>query len=171
MKKTGFVIALIFILGGCETTFDPPVIVEMRRVTGIENSDQAIVINSDMKFEDGRPVGRILRLPKGIYTLEAQDEAYYFYRSENGIEISHLKKSEGKFEANQHPGGLMIHKQIFFRIKGDFYYTRPAVIYLKGKTEDSRFAIRDLNKDFLRQRGFIWDKTKITPDQLKVASR
>lgn len=168
--KSAVIAFILLFLTGCEITPKSPITNETRNVTPIENPDSAIVVRSDMKFYDGKPITKILRFPKGIYTLESEDEDYFYYKFENRIEINQLKAFKGIFEPYKLRGGIMICKQIFFEEDGYFYYLPPAVAYVEGETDDTRVAIWMLDKEFLGQRGFAWDKTKLTPNQPKTAS-
>jgi hypothetical protein len=128
---------------------ESPLTNETRTVRPATDPKKTVTIPDGMVWYDASPPTRGIRFTPGIYTLEAEDDDYLFFKSAAPLEIRVFK--EGKAgDAREIPGGIMISKRFISRI--------PAAGYMNGEGP-AKVMIWKLGRDFVRREGKDWKKS------------
>jgi hypothetical protein len=141
--------ASIACLSGCAGLELNPLINEPRHVHFELDSSKSLTVIHEMVWDDKSHATHELRFPPGIYSLEAEDEDYWYMRSRAPLTLIEFRKG-GQAESRSLRGGIALGK----------YITRavPAAGYIDGE-EASRVLIWKLGKDFLGREGTDWRKS------------
>jgi hypothetical protein len=132
--------------GGIELN---PFVNERRTVRFEQDTSKTLTVLRDMVWEDKSHAAHELRMPAGIYTLEGEDDEYWYMRSGAPLELRDFKK-DSKPESRSLRGGLAIGKYSFRSV--------PGAAYIDGEGM-SRVIIWKLGKDFLGREGKDWRKS------------
>lgn len=146
-----FVTLLIVFLATTGLGFgaESPLAQESRSVTAVTDAKKTVTVPEGMVWFDGPRPTRGLRFPPGVYTLEAEDKDYLYFRSPAPIEMRVLK--DGKIvDGTDNSGGIMISKKLLNLI--------PAAGYIDEKAS-SKMMVWKLGRDFLRREGKDWKKS------------
>jgi hypothetical protein len=153
MKTTSFITSCILccsVLGGCGLLPpQDPVSAQERTVTPTTTRDKTITLKESMVWYN-RPFSatRGIRFPEGVYTLEAEDDEYYYFASPKEIEYRVFQ--EGKVvDGRSIPGGLFLGKRLFKMV--------PAGVYMTAD-EHTRIITWKLGAEFLRMEGKLWTR-------------
>ena len=132
--------------GGIELN---PFVNEHRTVRFERDPSKTLTVTHDLLWDDKSRPTHELKMPAGIYALEAEDEEYWYMRSSAPLELRDFKK-DSKPESRSLRGGLAIGKYSFRSV--------PGAAYIDGEGM-SRVIIWKLGKDFLSGEGKDWRKS------------
>ncbi len=139
-------IALASLFAGC--LMARPTTAETRTVTPVTDPQKAVIVHEGMVFGDSPMPTRGLRFPPGTYTLEAENESYWYFRSPAPLEFR-ISKQGQMVDGRDIPGGLMIAKG---------FNLVPAGAYVDGEGS-TKVTVWKLGTEFLSQEGRSWKKT------------
>ena len=71
---------LAALLSGCGPQLDPAWM-EERSVTYVRDANKTFSVPEGMIFYDNDPATRGIGFPAGTYTLEAEDDSYFYFRA------------------------------------------------------------------------------------------
>jgi len=141
--------ASIACLSACGGLRLNPVTNERRNVHLEQDPSRTLTVMSDMLWRDGSSPAHELRLPAGVYALEAQDDEYWYLRSSSTLEYKTIPK-HGKVDDRNFQGGIMIGKYLFRAV--------PAGGYIDGEGS-TRILIWKLGSEFISRQGKDWRKS------------
>jgi len=102
-----------------------------------------------MVFYDGQAKTRGIRFPPGIYSLEAEDDAYWYFRSTMPLELRVFR--DGKVvDSHAGEGGLMLRKAPIAATAGGAYLDNDGT---------SKLMVWKLGGEFLQQQGRYWSRS------------
>jgi hypothetical protein len=127
-----------------------PVMSEARAVHPEPDATKRLTVLHELVFDDASPPRNELRLPAGIYTLEASDEEYWYLRSGAPLVLEETHKG-GKQDHRRLGGGIMLGKYTFRAI--------PAAVYIDGDSAATRILIWKLPGSFLGSEGRDWRRS------------
>ena len=118
---------------------------EERSVTYVRDANKTFSVPEGMIFYDNDPATRGIGFPAGTYTLEAEDDSYYYFRAADPLDCRVFK--DGKISDRRRiPGGIMFAKH---------FSLIPAAGYIETETH-KKFAVWKLGREFLAQKGKYW---------------
>lgn len=121
---------------------------EDRIVKPTLDQKKEVVFNQPMVWYDGVRALRGILFSEGIYSLEAEDDEYYYFKAPKELEYRIFENGQTT-EARFMPGGLYLSKNALNMI--------PAGAYL-SVGEERKTLTWKLGSDFLRMRGHEWEK-------------
>jgi len=146
MKKLIPLLLLSFTFSGCVTL--SPITDEKRDVSEVVDSSKSVTIPEGMVFFDSRPAVQGIRFPEGVYTLEGEDEEYFYFRSPNPIEFRTFDRGIPASEEKK-IGGLMLGKSLLKMV--------PAGGYIDDEAGQKKLVWK-LGKEFLSLEGKYWER-------------
>lgn len=148
-----FIISAVFwLLTACMSVYNTPVAAELRDVKLIADVSKTVTVQEGMVWVDKSFMEtRGIRFPPGVYVLEAEDSAYWYFRSPSSLEFRIFK--DGKVTDSRNiPGGIMIGKDLFRYI--------PAAGYVDNdEKENGKVMVWRLGGNFLALEGSAWKKS------------
>ena len=141
--------ASIACVSGCAGIQPSPLVNERRNVHLEQDKSKTIVVLHEMVWYDASPPAHALRLPVGIYVLEAQDDEYWYMRSGAPLGLEAFRKG-GRLDDRGIAGGIMIGKYSFRAV--------PAGGYIDGDGS-AKILVWKLGSDFMSREGTDWKKS------------
>ncbi|RYD65737.1 MAG: hypothetical protein EOP83_06750 [Verrucomicrobiaceae bacterium] len=120
---------------------------ELRTVTPVHGDSRKLICHQSMVLMSQGDLtrnGKGLRLPAGIYLIEAQDSEYDYYRAPAKVEYRVV--SNGKVDQRFIPGGIALPKRTF----------GTGAVYITDGPANQRMLTRALGGEFLGQEGKTW---------------
>ena len=150
---TGVVAASIALaaLASCSLIHVDPVTAEQRSVTPVTDPSKTVTLNEPVVWLNA-PAYRAskgIRLPSGLYTLEAEDADYWYFRAPAPIEMRVLDNGT-PVDGPDIPGGLAL-------AKATLTLTSPAA-YIDVDA-DHKMLVMKLGSEFVLMRGNQWDRS------------
>ena len=148
--RTSRILPFLWFLVGCGLMPpQSPVTGEDRAVTPLQMQEKQVVFKEAMVWLDRTfSPTRGIRFPEGVYTLEAEDKEYYYFRAPRDIEYRVFE--DGRVvDGNFMPGGLYLGKKLLMMV--------PAGAYLSVNEQNKTMTWR-LGGDFLRMEGRTWER-------------
>ena len=147
--KTAVLLVLASLAFGCGTFSVNPVTAESRAVYGVNKEVRTLTILSRQTFHDSKAKVYSLTIPKGAYTLEAQDEDYWYFKAPTLLERSTY---DGKtvVDSNVFVGGIMIGKKNGMMV--------PAGVY-KSDGSLNMLMIWKFGQNFMKGEGTTFKKS------------
>ena len=142
-----YLILSAVILSGCIAQLDPAWL-EVRSVKPATDASKTVAVTEGMVFYDSIAPTRGIRFPAGVYSLEAEDADYLYFRSTAPLEF-HVFKGGQLTDARNIPGGIMLAKH---------FSLVPGAAYIDGEKSGERMAVWKLGGEFLRIEGKFWTK-------------
>lgn len=142
--------ALFGMLASCSLVRLDAVTAEERRVVSTADATKTVTLSDPIVWLNA-PAHRAskgIRLPRGVYQLEAEDEDYWYFRAPAPVEMRLLRDGR-PVEGPDIPGGLALGKSAF--------PTSPAA-YI-DVDQDHKMLVMKLGYDFVRMRGKQWDQS------------
>jgi len=138
------------LLQGCSFLSIDPVINDKHRVTAIANSERTVVFLEPLSWANGpdHRATRVLFIPVGTYSLEAQNQDFLYFRGPNPLTMSIVDRGVPT-DARQFVGGVAFAKAVLAQI--------PAEAYV-SKSETEKIHVMRLGWDFSRLRGKVWKR-------------
>ena len=127
-----------------------PVASDRRPVKPMADPGKTLTVAHELVFDDGRPPRNELRLPTGVYTLEATDDEYWYLRATQPLEFTTYRKG-GKAETRPLAGGILLGKYSFRAI--------PAGAYIDGEEASVRVLVWKLPPAFMAGEGRDWHRS------------
>jgi len=137
------------VLGACGGIELNPFVNERRDVHFVQDPGKTLTVVRDLTWRDSSHAAHELKLPAGLYVLEAEDKDYWYMRSSVPLELRELKKG-GRPSTQNLRGGLAIGKYSFRAV--------PGAAYIDGEGM-SRVLIWKLGKEFLGGEGKDWRRS------------
>ena len=137
-------------LTGCGAlpAFDPTTSVT-HVVRATSDSSKTVTIPDGMVWYDSPQQSSGIRFPAGTYTLEAEDDDYWYFRSPAPLEFRSFVHGKATHE-HTNPGGLMLGKHSLSLV--------PAGGYVDGDGSN-KSMIWKLDRGFLAMQGKQWRKS------------
>ncbi len=126
-----------------------PLTQESREVDLISDPDKTVTVFEGMVWYNSRRPTHGLRMPAGIYVLEAEDENFLYFRSKTPLEMR-LFKNGKVTDGRNLEGGVMLNKKWLSRI--------PAACYI-DEVDSTKLMIWKLGKSFIKREGKDWEKS------------
>jgi hypothetical protein len=126
-----------------------PVVRESRTVSTASDPSKNVTVPEGMVWYAGPSRSAGIRLPPGLYSLEAEDADYWYFRSSAPLEFRSFENGRPT-EEHSNPGGLMLGKQSLRMV--------PASAYIEGDGT-SKIMVWRLGGDFLSMEGKQWRKS------------
>jgi hypothetical protein len=126
-----------------------PEIHESRTVSAASDSSRNVTVPEGMVWYSGPSRSTGIRLPPGLYSLEAEDADYWYFRSSAPLEFRSFENGKPTGE-HSYPGGLMLGKQRLRIV--------PAGAYIESEGI-SKIMVWKLGGDFLAMEGKEWRKS------------
>ena len=122
---------------------------ESKTVSIASDTSKNITVPEGMVWYAGPSRSMGIRLPPGLYSLEAEDADYWYFRSSAPLEF---RSFENGIPTEEHssPGGLMLGKRSLRMV--------PAGAYIEGEGT-SKIMVWKLGGDFLAMEGKQWRKS------------
>ena len=139
-------LAVLLYTSGCVTL--SPVTQEDRVVRTIDDGKKRVIFEECMVWYDNLTPTRGIRFPEGTYTLEAEDDEYYYFAAPAQLEYRVFRYGK-VVDARKMPGGLYLGKKAFKMV--------PAGAYLSVDNQNKTFTWK-LGSDFLLMEGRKWKK-------------
>lgn len=141
---------LLLALSACGGIPLSPMVSERRMVRATADASKTLTVTHELAFDDRHPPRNELRLPAGLYTLEATDDEYWYLRSSRPLEFSSYRK-DGKVETRPLAGGILIGKYSF--------RATPAGAYIDGEEAAARILVWKLPPAFMAAEGRDWRRS------------
>lgn len=143
-----FLTFVALVLAACATTSTPPFIEEHVPASKAQSDTLFIQATAILTYNDSDfdPLVGI-RLMPGRFTLEAENENYWFFRAPKPVDL--LMYDFGRIiNGTNVRGGVMLAK--------DATNPKSAAVYIDGNSDEEKIVIRYLNKQFTSDRGKKW---------------
>jgi hypothetical protein len=119
---------------------------EPKFVHSVRDEGKYVTIPDGMIFaNNSRTKG--VRFPEGKYELEAEDDDYWYFRSEKPLEFRVLRNGMA-VDGRDIPGGLMVTKHTFSSLQG--------AAYIDGDIPNQRIMMQRMGREFLLAKGSSW---------------
>jgi len=145
------VCACVVALACCSLVHLDPVTAEQRTIVPTQDDGKTVTLSEPIVWLNA-PADRAskgIRLPAGVYRLEAEDADYWYFRAPSPIEMRIL--DEGRPTGGPDvSGGLALAKALLTT-------TSPAA-YIDVDSQHKMLVMK-LGSDFLRMRGEQWDRS------------
>jgi hypothetical protein len=149
LKLRAIVTTLTALLVSCAALPLSPVISEVKVVHATHDEAKRVTIRDGMVFYDGPAKTRGLRFPPGVYSLEAEDDGYWYFRSTMQLELRVFR--DGKVvDSHNETGGLMLRKSPIAATAGGAYLDNDGT---------SKLMVWKLGDEFLQQQGRYWSRS------------
>lgn len=126
-----------------------PGVHESKPVSTASDPSRNVTVPEGMVWYAGPSRSTGIRLPPGLYSLEAEDADYWYFRSSAPLEFRSFEN--GRFtEEHSNFGGLMLGKRPLRMV--------PAGAYIEGDGT-SKIMVWKLGGDFLAMEGRQWRKS------------
>ena len=138
-------------LAACSLIHLDPVTAEERAVTSAADAQKSVTLHEPIVWLNA-PADRAskgLRLPQGVYVLEAEDADYWYFSAPAPIEMRTLKDGQ-PVEGPDIPGGLAL-------AKATLPTTSPAA-YVNVDAAHKMLVMK-LGSEFVLMRGNQWDRS------------
>jgi hypothetical protein len=122
---------------------------EQRPVTTVTDPSRTLTVLEPMLWLDGPPSDTYgVQLPKGKYSLEAEDADYRYFRAPASID---MREIQGKTTVERHvlAGGLMLSKSLF--------KIPPAGVYIE-QDASHKLLVFKLGSQFMQFEGSKWKR-------------
>jgi hypothetical protein len=126
-----------------------PGVHESKTVSTAYDPSKNVTVPEGMVWYAGPSRSTGIRLPPGLYSLEAEDADYWYFRSSASLEFRSFENGRPT-EEHSNPGGLMLGKRSLRMV--------PAGAYIEGG-ETSKIMVWKLGGDFLAMEGRQWRKS------------
>jgi hypothetical protein len=138
-------------LAACSLIRLDPVTAEKRQVAPITDEKKTVMLSEPIVWLDAPAyhAAKGVRLPQGLYTLEAEDDDYLYFRAPSPLEMRILQDGR-PVEGPDIPGGLAIGKILFPMLS--------PVAYIDVDS-DHKMLVMKLGFDFTQMRGKQWDQS------------
>jgi hypothetical protein len=126
------------------------VISEERQVDPLTDERKTVTFREPVVWTDA-PISRAskgVRLPKGVYILEAKDADYFYFRAPAPIEMRVIQNGR-PVEGQDVPGGVALAKW--------FFITASPVAYI-DVAPGRKMLVMKLGYEFMTMRGKQWEK-------------
>lgn len=150
IAKIGPVVVLS-LLSACSLIRLDPVVSEKRHVVAAADPTKTVSLEEPMVWMNA-PAHRAtkgVRLPQGVYALEAEDEEYWYFRAPGSIEMRVYRHGQSP-EGPDVPGGIALAKSSWLT---------SAAVYVRLADEETRMLVMKLGFEFLQMRGKQWDQS------------
>jgi hypothetical protein len=137
------------LLAGCGALQLDPAWLQNRPVASASDSSKTVRVTQGMVFYDASPATRGIRFPPGVYSLEAEDSEYWYFRSPAPLEFRTLQGGR-IVDGRDIPGGLMISKR---------FSVVPGAGYIDGDVASVKMAVWKLGREWLVLQGKEWQKS------------
>lgn len=134
-------------LAGCGAVQLNALTHESRAVHVATDATKTVNVPEGMVWYDSPQRGHALRFPPGHYTLEAEDNDYWYFRSPAPLEFRDFEKEQPANTRNVR-GGLMLAKRLSML---------PGAGYVDGES-GTKVLVWKLGGDFLQLEGKSWSK-------------
>lgn len=142
--------AVVGMLASCSLVRLDAVTAEERRVVSTADATKTITLSEPIVWLNA-PAHRAskgIRLPQGVYQLEAEDDDYWYFRAPAAIEMRLLRDGQ-PVEGPDIPGGVALGKSTL--------PTSPAAYIDVDGTR--KMLVMKLGYDFVQMRGKQWDQS------------
>ena len=152
MNRVTLILASIAFLTvpSCSLVRLDPVTAEQRQVAKVADSTKVVTLSEPIVWLNvpAHRASKGIRLPQGIYSLEAEDADYWYVRAPAVIEMPVLRNGQ-PVEGPDIPGGLALGKSAF--------PISPAA-YI-DVDQDHKMLVVKLGYDFMQMRGKQWQQS------------
>jgi hypothetical protein len=135
------------LLAGCGAVQLNPITSESRAVHATADMTKVVTVPEGMLWYDSPQRTHALRFPPGRYTLEAEDNEYWYFRSPDPLEFRDFEKGQTTNTRNLR-GGLMLAKH---------FSMLPGAGYIEGENT-AKVMVWKLGQDFARLEHKGWSK-------------
>ena len=140
-------LATMMLLAGCGAVQLNPITNESRAVRVAADGAKTVTVPEGMVWYDSPQRGHGLRFPPGRYTLEAEDNDYWYFRSPAPLEFRDFQNGQPTNTRNVR-GGLMLAKH---------FSMLPGAGYIEGEGT-TKSMVWKLGGELLQQEGRSWSK-------------
>ena len=127
-----------------------PIANEHKVVTPTTNQSMQITIHEQMVWNDSpNAQTQDVLIPKGVYSLEAEDGDYHYFKSSKGIEHGVYEKGKD-VQIQLKPGGICIAKSTFNPKSSDGVYVTI--------DDNNKILVWKLGSVFMKMEGSKWSK-------------
>jgi hypothetical protein len=147
--RAGAALMLSLSLPACAGLELNPLTNEHRVIRVEQDRARTLVVTRELVLDDKRHAAHELHLPAGIYSLEGEDEDYWYLRSGGALIMLDFHRG-GQTDRHSLRGGIALGK----------YSTRsvPAAVYIDGEGT-ARILIWKLGKVFMGGEGRDWRRS------------
>jgi hypothetical protein len=145
-----FCMGLSLLLGGCGGFALNPLTSEHRVIRAGQDPTRSLIIAHELVLDDKRHPVHQLHLPAGTYSLEGEDDDYWYFRSSSALGMVDFHRG-GQSDRHGFRGGIALGKYATRRV--------PAAAYIDGESAATKILIWTLGKDFMGGEGRDWRKS------------
>lgn len=139
--KWFFVAVFLVLVAGCSVGG------VLRSAQPVYDGTKTFTILKEFDWYGSYPPSRGVRLRAGVYTLEAEDAEYWYFRSPVPIEVIAVERMSIA-RGRSVPGGIMVSKR---------FNVVPAAAYVDDSAEGKRMVL-EFGPDFRSMEGIYWKK-------------
>jgi len=137
------------LLGGCGGITLNASDFQVRAIMPVAEHKMMLTLKQGMVWCQDETAARCLRLPPGVYTIEAEDADFRYFRAPEPIDFRRLDGQEPD-SRSLIPGGIALRKT--------FDLMLPAEVYVDGENAGQKVLVHKLGHNFAEMEPSGWTK-------------